>query len=377
MARKNQRLILTISLLLVVGFLLTSLASFFVSRASLRQQITQSTLPLTSDTIYSEIQRDLLKPIFISSLMAQDTFLRDWVLAGEKAPTAMTRYLKEIQERYQTETSFFISEKTGTYYQAKGILKHISPDNKRDAWYFRVRNMAADYEVNIDQDMANLDTMTVFINYKVFDFSGKFIGATGVGLTVNSVKTLLDSYQQKYGREVYFIDRKGAVTLHSDNFPEGITTLSMKPGISSLKDAILTSENGVFSFQNQGSRVHLNSRFIPEFNWYLLVEQNEDAALSSIYKTLVINLLICAALTAIVLFLTHLTIKSYQSRIETLRGIVPICAFCKKVRDDQGYWNQVEAYIEKHSEAEFSHSYCPDCVDKNFPQYADKINKRS
>ena len=45
----------------------------------------------------------------------------------------------------------------------------------------------------------------------------------------------------------------------------------------------------------------------------------------------------------------------------TLSGLLPICASCKKVRDDGGYWNQIEEYISAHSEAEFSHGVCPDC----------------
>jgi len=84
MAKRKNRLMLIVSLLLVSGFLITSFASYFVSLSSLRSQISQKELPLTSDNIYSEIQRDFLRPIFISSLMALDTFLRDWVIQGEK-----------------------------------------------------------------------------------------------------------------------------------------------------------------------------------------------------------------------------------------------------------------------------------------------------
>lgn len=54
-------------------------------------------------------------------------------------------------------------------------------------------------------------------------------------------------------------------------------------------------------------------------------------------------------------------------QIKTLTGMLPICASCKKIRDDQGYWNQVEAYIEKHAEVEFTHSICPDCAKKLYP----------
>ena len=61
------------------------------------------------------------------------------------------------------------------------------------------------------------------------------------------------------------------------------------------------------------------------------------------------------------------------SEIKTLKGLVPICANCKKIRDDDGFWEQVEVYISDHTEAEFSHSICPVCVKKLYPElYKDK-----
>jgi PAS domain S-box-containing protein len=53
--------------------------------------------------------------------------------------------------------------------------------------------------------------------------------------------------------------------------------------------------------------------------------------------------------------------------VRTLKGLLPICSHCKKVRDDKGYWNQIEVYIEDHSEAEFSHSICRECAKKYYP----------
>ncbi|MFO7750902.1 MAG: response regulator [Desulfobacteraceae bacterium] len=57
-------------------------------------------------------------------------------------------------------------------------------------------------------------------------------------------------------------------------------------------------------------------------------------------------------------------LKKAYDEINTLKGIVPICAQCKSIRDDKGYWNKLEAYIEKHSDASFSHSVCPECCDE-------------
>ncbi|MGD9486386.1 MAG: MASE3 domain-containing protein [Calditrichaceae bacterium] len=57
------------------------------------------------------------------------------------------------------------------------------------------------------------------------------------------------------------------------------------------------------------------------------------------------------------------------SEIKTLRGILPICSYCKKIRDDEGYWNQVEVYVKQHSDARFSHGICPDCMEAHYPEY--------
>jgi PAS domain S-box-containing protein len=61
-------------------------------------------------------------------------------------------------------------------------------------------------------------------------------------------------------------------------------------------------------------------------------------------------------------------LQNALEEIKSLKGILPICSFCKKIRDDTGYWNQVEDYIGKHSKADFSHSLCPECAQKNYPE---------
>jgi len=59
--------------------------------------------------------------------------------------------------------------------------------------------------------------------------------------------------------------------------------------------------------------------------------------------------------------------RRMEAEVRTLSGLLPICAGCKKIRDDQGYWSQIEVYISKHSEAEFTHGLCPDCAERLYP----------
>jgi diguanylate cyclase (GGDEF)-like protein len=318
MLSDKRKLILTLFLLLCAGFTVTTLVNYHVSKASIRESIIASELPLTSDNLYSEIQKDLIRPILISSMMASDTFLRDWVLAGEQDTDRITRYLREVKERYGAFTSFFISEKTRTYYQTEGILKQMREDDPRDVWYFRVRRMKEPYEINLDPDLANRDALTIFINYRVHDYAGGYIGAAGVGLTVDSVCALINEYQRRYRRNIYFVDRSGTIALFANDAAASGSRIQSIGGLGAIADRILQEGSGSYEYRNGGRGYLLNVRFIPELNWHLFVERVEDEALADIRHTLYANLALSIAITLIVLLATSYTISRYQGRLEKM-----------------------------------------------------------
>jgi diguanylate cyclase (GGDEF)-like protein len=316
----QRSLVLTLIALLGAGFLATSFLSYYASRASIRDNIINTELPLTSDTVYSEIQKDLVRPILISSMMSRDTFMRDWVVNGEQDPEKMTRYLNEVMTHYGAYTAFFVSNTSLTYYHAKGVLKQVKVSEPRDAWYFRVRDMADPYEINVDPDLANKDNLTFFINYKVYDYNNRFIGAAGVGLTVDAVIKLIDKYQQRYQRSVFFVDNFGRLVLTgAEGGPEGARIGRTLGELDSMKDLVSQlpkPHSGSYEYSVRGQGHFLNVRFIPELNWYLFVDKREDGALSEIRQSLYLNLLICLIVTLIVLILLNRVIKRYQGKIQ-------------------------------------------------------------
>jgi len=105
------------------------------------------------------------------------------------------------------------------------------------------------------------------------------------------------------------------------------------------------------------------------------------------YETLLFYLLGAIAIAGGVRVVIHRRLRTIQrnerilqervdealAQVSTLRGMLPICSRCKKVRDDDGYWNQIETYVHEHSEAEFSHGLCPDCLKELYPEFADRI----
>ncbi|WP_300671099.1 hypothetical protein [Desulfoluna sp.] len=70
----------------------------------------------------------------------------------------------------------------------------------------------------------------------------------------------------------------------------------------------------------------------------------------------------------------HLKLKAAMQEIKQLKGIIPICASCKKIRDDDGYWHQVETYLSAHSEAQFSHGLCPECMESLYGDVLDETS---
>ena len=316
----RRRLLLLVSVILSAGFFATTLFGYLVSKQAIRSAIIGQDLPLTSSNIYSEIQKDLVRPVLISSTMANDTFLRDWVLQGEKDVTEMARYLREVKERYGAFSSFFVSDKSAIYYTGEGVFKRVSPQEPRDAWYYRVRDMKEQYEINVDPDLANKDALTIFINYRVYDFVGNYIGATGIGLTVDAVRHLIADYQERFQRTIYFVDLQGKVVLFG-NRADRDPNLRAVEGLVPQLDGILAAKSGSYQYVRDGDNHILNVNYLPELKWYLFVEQNEALALAGIRQTLYANLGISLLVTLVVLLLTHLALGRYQQRMEEMAAI--------------------------------------------------------
>lgn len=316
--RQNRKFLILISFFLIISFFTTSLISYFVSLKSIRTQISQKQLPITSDNIYSEVQNDILKPIFISSLMANDTFLRDWVLHGENNHSQVVKYLQQIKIKYEVFTSFFVSDKTLRYYYYDGILKTISKDEPRDVWYFRVKEMKNDYEINVDIDMANNDNLAIFINYKVYDFNHNFIGTAGVGLKVDSVKKLIERYQERYDSTILFVNSAGDIKLSSSSFDSSIKNIKDFQEMQPVIDNIFSKKVEEIAYNHNGKSYLLNSRYIPEFDWFLLVKQSDEHEKSVLLRTLFINILICLIITVIVIGIMYFVLSRYQKRLEDM-----------------------------------------------------------
>ncbi|MCX7821969.1 MAG: GGDEF domain-containing protein [Syntrophobacterales bacterium] len=328
---KRYWIIILISILLVGGFASTLLFSYLVAYRSLKQEVREIALPLTGNNVYSEIQKDLIRSIHISSQMAEDTFIKDWLLDGERDPSQMIRYLSAIQNKYHTITAFFVSEKTRKYYHPTGVIKTVSIEDPQDAWYFRARAMDTPYEINIDTDTADRSRITIFINYQVRGYNNELVGLTGVGLELKQVQSILANYKERYKSDVFFLDRKGAVVVSAKGFslPENLNDWEPLVRITN----VLTNPQTSFEYRIGGHLYFVNSRYIPELNLILMVVRNSDLLEEQFTKRMQLNFLIGLSITTVVVSIVALILRKYHqslehiANIDTLTGIYNRSAF--------------------------------------------------
>ncbi len=346
------RLIVVVSCLLVAGFVATSLMSYRDAVRALRTTILENELPLTGSNIYSEVQADLIRPVFISSQMANDTFVRDWLLAGEQDSDRIVRYLEAIRERYGVFTSFLISERSRTYYHFSGRFRHLDEANPDDVWFFRVRKMTAPYEINIDYDQQSNNTVTIFVNYRVQNYSGNFIGITGVGLTINSVQSIIERYQRDFHRNIYFVNPSGTVTITptepAAGAPRSGENIKTWPGIDSIAAQILGQRAGQFQYQRDGGNYLLDTRFIPELGWYLIVEQSEADATQPLWISCITNLWVGFCITLITAVLVGYAISIYHRRMSVMASTDKLTGLANR----QAFDNALDHLVHKRRRTE-------------------------
>lgn len=315
MYKKKIYFTATLTGLLLSGFLATSLISYNVAKKSLSRTISGETLPLTSDNVYSEILRDLLRPITTASTMSGNTFVRAWLENGEQDSQQISDYLGAVQQRFGTITAFLASERSQHYYHPRGILKTLDPADPADAWYYRFKESGEPHELNIDADTADRSRLSIFVNYPVQGSQGDFLGAIGIGLSMDSVRTLLEDYEQRYDRRIYLIDRQGRVTLRGSSL-NGFVHFQEHTRNETVTRRVLDNATAQLSFRDsQGGMIYLNSRLVPELDWFLVVEQTSAEDEAALLHTLIINLLIALAVSAVVLLLAWATLGKYQRRL--------------------------------------------------------------
>jgi diguanylate cyclase (GGDEF)-like protein len=203
------------------------------------------------------------------------------------------------------------------------LHKKISPEDKHDVWYYKFIDMGEDYALDVDTDEASRETLTVFINHRLNDYQGNLIGVTGVGLKMSEVGRLLHDYQERYQKKIYLVDRDGLIQIHSNQKLIETVNIHRQEGIRHIAQSLLSDTVSVVTREYDVQNRHklILSRYIPEFDWFLIVEHTEGEDLQKLQQTFISNLVIGIAVTLLVIVINVLMVNHFQGKLEEMATI--------------------------------------------------------
>lgn len=316
------RLLGWLALVVVTGFLVTGLSGYRVARDAVHHTFAAMSVPATSDLVHAEIHRDIQRLVLVSSLIAGDAFVRNWLAEGERNPDQMARYLKDANEKYGTTESFVVSERSRRYYQEDGTLKGVPPGDSRDAWFFRVSDLNVPAETRVNPDLTHRNTILVSSMQRIVDEQGKYLGVSGVGLPLNVFSRLIEKYQTRFGCRIYFVDNAGFIMLGGKSVQHLRDLPRMRPVATSILSSGVTPTQT--SYRLGEATVLVNTRHIPELNWFLVVEQSDWQGIQPVQRALLVNLAIGILVIGIVLGTVLTAFNRYRERLANAAAVDPL-----------------------------------------------------
>lgn len=323
---EKYRLLTILGLLLTAGFVAIGVIHYVDARDGAMKSASEQALPLTGEAIHAEIRTEAMRLVSIGSMMAQDVFVRDWLLNGETDLEQIARYLKAIAQQDGGISAFLAAEQTGQVYAVDGTIRPLRQNEAQDAWYFRAREMAEPYKTDVTADPASRRDATIAVHHRMVDYNGKFIGVAGVSMPSDALAQTIDRHEGRSGRNIYFVNAQGDIVLAGKSVAPETTALRDRPGMRDIAARLLADSGKPIQLEYRlnDATILANSRFIPELGWHLVVEQNPAAQMQTARRTLVLSLVIGAVTILLALLLVLVATNRDQKRMERLASIDPL-----------------------------------------------------
>ncbi len=320
----RKRLIRILTVLLILTIFLTSLLSVAITRQAINQDIRNRDLPLISEEVYAAVEDIFTRAVLNTSFMANDIFLQNWILKGETDLGEAAHYLKNIRDKNNYSSAFLISSITQKFYNHEGILRKINPRKTKDAWFRYLQFKETDYILHVDKDeAARQEEMAVLIVHRIQDQNGSYLGATGVALPLDPTVNAIKSFQKQHDCLIYMINSDGLIEIHADPAVMGLINIRNLAGVGDHSQEILANRIGTNLFQYKSNQrdIAVASRYFPSLDWYVVIEQDQTAALAEARKKLLLNSAFGITLVALIFSLAISTVNLFQSKLEAVAVI--------------------------------------------------------
>lgn len=322
--KKNvlMRTNLLVCIIILVGFVITAFISYHSNRGAFEKDV-EKVSTLTAEGITHQIDTIFTKPVNISLTMANDSLLKEFLaeeeehLEDEAFIQTMRNYLDTYRAKYDYDSVFLVSARTNRYYHFNGLDRILNPDNDENVWYYNFMDSDEEYSLNIDNDEAADNEVTVFINCKIEDTDQGLMGVVGVGFRVDSLQELLRSYGEKFDVKAYLVNPYGIIEIADDKTGYRAENLFAECDFAQLKDQILSNREDAqdFWYTAPGGGGYLVTQYIESLNWFLVIDHDTSTLNQQLKYQFASSVFVVLLVIGFVLFTITNIIRKYNKQI--------------------------------------------------------------
>ena len=305
----QQRLIAVMVAVLLGTMLIAGTFGYIETRDVVSTRLTENELPATVRAVRNQIEKELLVYLTASQDVADNTFVRDWIAAGEPPEGAakIAEYLTALQTRLGTFNASVVSNATRKYYDQTGYNEGAS--GAIQFWFDAFLESTASYEMVLDRNETTGNKFKLFTNVRM-DVGGK-LASSGLGVDAEALAARIAAIKVGESGFVYVVSDQGAIKLHRDTSLLG-KALAEQPGIGDVSKALLDAavvdgepKVNVASYDGAEGAIIAASSFIPSIKSFVVVEVPQSEVFSDIQASflrigLIVLLILVAAVVAIV-----------------------------------------------------------------------------
>lgn len=311
--------------IIVVGFITTSFIGYQSNMGIFKKDV-EHVSDLTSEGICHEIDAIFTRPVDVSLTMANDSLLKDFLahetrrLDDAAFLRRMRAYLSAYHEKYAFDSVFLVSAQTRRYYHFNGVDRVLQEGEPENVWYYDFLDAEAEAALNIDNDEAAQDEITVFVNCKIKDGAGKVLGVVGVGFATDHIQALLREYEAEFGVQAYLIDPAGMIEMSAKQTGYQRANLFESHMPASLKEKVLGAKGAPekFWYAAEGGEGYAVVKYLPNLNWYLVVDHDTSELNRRLSYQFYKDILIIVLIILFVLFTITRVIRRYNQKIVSL-----------------------------------------------------------
>lgn len=273
---KTRSIVLFVSIVILLSFGVSTFSSIF-SLGQMVEQNSEKEAAIFVRDVEGEIVDSFSSAADISQTI-NNTFMRN-VISKRDAMTEsevsgiVGEYLNEIKNRFHYDTAFLIMDKTKEYFTEFGRIKKLNLEGEDDSWYPNFIKSNKEIELNVDNDQANDNRITVYVNLLMRDEAGKTIGVCGVGHTLDALNTTIDNFEKERSLSICLADSNGVIKLAGN---DSLCGNKLPAYLQSYLDYYDHTQE--YIYDKSGTDGYIIAKYIKDYDWYVIIEHSGDSA---------------------------------------------------------------------------------------------------